>query len=154
MIKNLFLLIVSILLVGASAFASDLELEEIFPIEVTKQNQSKYNIEVNVSLPTDLEGYIVENTKDRVVTLKVPKKIDGGQLINIHVSVKQKGSHSTHLIRTSIAFGNDFNDNTAVLSSFDINIEAINDVRLSLNYLNSEYFYLIDLNSYIGDKNR
>ena len=75
MVKITSLLFVSVLILSGTVLATS--LEEIFPIKITKQNQSQYNIAVNVSLPTDFEGNKDENTKNRVVNLKVPKKIDG-----------------------------------------------------------------------------
>ena len=132
--------------------------KEILPIKVTKQNQSKYNIDVEMSPTTFVqEGIEKVDNKILFVELKVPKKIDGKGIETIHISVYQKDSGANYL-STGIAFDKDFKDNTAVSTFFLINIEAINNAKnsavLSVHYLYSDYFYLIDLKSYIDTINR
>jgi|WetSurMetagenome_2_1015567.scaffolds.fasta_scaffold303866_2 hypothetical protein len=148
MIKNLLLLFVSILLIGFSAFASDLELEEIKSIKVTHQNQSQYNIEVNMSLPADIEGKAVDTTERRV-DLKVPKKINGSELDLIHISLTKYKRPRSPFLSTRIAFENDSKDVNAVSSYFYINIETINYTQLIVSYSKPNSVYVIDLKSYI-----
>ena len=87
--------------------------------------------------------------KNRVVNLKAPKKYNGSKLSTIHISVKQQDS--SPFLSTSIAFNNDFKDVKAYSTFFSINIEAINNARLTVHYSDSDHFYLIDLNSYIDE---
>lgn len=139
--KIISLLFVSVLFLSGSALAS---LEEIFPIKVTKQNQSQYNITVDVSLPTDFEGYKDEDTKNRVVNLKDPKKYNGRKLSSIHIS--------SPCLSTNVAFDDDFKDVNAYSTFFYINVEVIKNTELFVSYTDSDNFFLIDLKTYIVKK--
>lgn len=147
------LVFLSAILAAFTATALALSLREVSPVRIGKDNQSAYGVSVEISrLISPMEQYWGIPPGDESgwtyrVKIVVPKEVEGSALRDVGVSVSTIGPKRVQ-ITTPIALKD---EGSRAAASVFMNSETIRIASVSVDYGSMDFFYSIDLRSYLPD---